>query len=522
MPTTADYLNNLLAQRDNLADNLVAKGVSASKTELLDTLVPKVLQIEESSGSNGLNIYTQMNEPATKEGIWLQTNNTYDKIVVDSSTYLSGSKLLPGEDGFPNYSDPSGYVTKTVYYEPTDCLYSIGSSVSYIKVNKLDLKTNIKTTVFEFKDTTFETHEKLGLILSGDCIYIISEYSYNSYIHHYLRRYNISSNTLTNLFASTSNAMPYYITTYGYFRRTAGGTISPLVEHNGLLYFIGGITKFTGSNQKVYLCSYNTLTGVFSQIREVGNHNTSNSILSSAQKNRCTILGIVGKYIIIQHIWGYYTDSTTKDLYRDIYLYDIDINSMSLYRSSLMYSEVTAIGKTVENLDLNTDMSRCFVADNKMHLLLGFDFNKIDNIYQSLVLDVNTGVISTLPLADNMAYHADINSFTSTATCAVYIPTLHQLWCIRSNSSSSSAIVYAYSVISKQYEDGDLVLIRTSDINGKYYTVLAEIQKELTAKDLTPFTRLCTGFDNAYLFKDGDLKAPPAYYGDGTQWIKIR
>lgn len=41
----ADYLSNLITQRNNLANNLVEKGVEASQTELFDTLVPKVLEI---------------------------------------------------------------------------------------------------------------------------------------------------------------------------------------------------------------------------------------------------------------------------------------------------------------------------------------------------------------------------------------------------------------------------------------------------------------------------------------------
>lgn len=52
MPTTADYLNDLVAQKNALADNLNAKGISASGTELLNTLVPKVLEISGEGGGD--------------------------------------------------------------------------------------------------------------------------------------------------------------------------------------------------------------------------------------------------------------------------------------------------------------------------------------------------------------------------------------------------------------------------------------------------------------------------------------
>ena len=54
MPTTADYLNDLVAQKNALADNLNTKGVSASHSETLNTLVPKVLEISgEGGGDSG-------------------------------------------------------------------------------------------------------------------------------------------------------------------------------------------------------------------------------------------------------------------------------------------------------------------------------------------------------------------------------------------------------------------------------------------------------------------------------------
>ncbi len=54
MPTTADYLNDLVAQKNALADNLNTKGVSASQNETLNTLVPKILQISgEGGGDSG-------------------------------------------------------------------------------------------------------------------------------------------------------------------------------------------------------------------------------------------------------------------------------------------------------------------------------------------------------------------------------------------------------------------------------------------------------------------------------------
>ena len=57
MSSVTDYLNNLEAQRDALATNLSARGQSASNTELLDTLVPKVLNLKPANYVQGVEYY---------------------------------------------------------------------------------------------------------------------------------------------------------------------------------------------------------------------------------------------------------------------------------------------------------------------------------------------------------------------------------------------------------------------------------------------------------------------------------
>lgn len=57
MSSVTNYLNNLASQRDALAANLASKGQSASNTELLDTLVPKVLNLKPSNYVQGVEYY---------------------------------------------------------------------------------------------------------------------------------------------------------------------------------------------------------------------------------------------------------------------------------------------------------------------------------------------------------------------------------------------------------------------------------------------------------------------------------
>ena len=50
MPTTSEYLQQLQTDKQNLVDNLVTKGVSATNDETFTSLVPKVLDIQSGSG----------------------------------------------------------------------------------------------------------------------------------------------------------------------------------------------------------------------------------------------------------------------------------------------------------------------------------------------------------------------------------------------------------------------------------------------------------------------------------------
>lgn len=67
MPNIAEYLSELNKQRTKLAENLTAMGVQATTTEKLNTLVPKVLQIQQSG------------DGTVKEAVLLDTNTFTSK-----------------------------------------------------------------------------------------------------------------------------------------------------------------------------------------------------------------------------------------------------------------------------------------------------------------------------------------------------------------------------------------------------------------------------------------------------------
>lgn len=76
--TIAQYLTELERQRDNLAANLVTMGVSAAASEKLNTLVPKVLQIPQSGGTQP--VKTILFDSDNRNNIYLQNGDTVSGI----------------------------------------------------------------------------------------------------------------------------------------------------------------------------------------------------------------------------------------------------------------------------------------------------------------------------------------------------------------------------------------------------------------------------------------------------------
>ena len=97
MPNISEYLSELVTQKSSLAANLVTKGVSASDSETLNTLVPKVLLIPSGSG-------------ITPTG----TINISENGTVDVTNYASATVEVSGASIDPDHMYYNGYLLPTI------------------------------------------------------------------------------------------------------------------------------------------------------------------------------------------------------------------------------------------------------------------------------------------------------------------------------------------------------------------------------------------------------------------------
>lgn len=173
MATTAQYLNKLVEQKNTLADNLVAKGVTATHDETLETLVPKVLDIT-SGGGNG--IY-----PVDETGL-----PTGDVVVPDNVTNLSASVFQNNKNitsvTLPNTLTAIGNNT----FQNCSNLQTINIPNNITKIPQFCFsgdsnlqKINIPAKVTEISQNCFESCKNLSQVTVADgASYSIGNYAF--------------------------------------------------------------------------------------------------------------------------------------------------------------------------------------------------------------------------------------------------------------------------------------------------------------------------------------------------------
>ena len=135
-----------------VATAITDKGVDTAADATFAVMAANIRAIE-SGGGVGLNVFTQETEPETKEGVWVQTANPHQSIVVGNETYVSSGSMTPGEWAeisiLPYIDNPS---TALVYNNEIHIFGGSSSSSNYRKHYKYDGTTWSSVSTLPYPD----------------------------------------------------------------------------------------------------------------------------------------------------------------------------------------------------------------------------------------------------------------------------------------------------------------------------------------------------------------------------------
>lgn len=147
----ADKLNELVIQRDNLANNLNTMGVSASTDETLSTLVPKVLDIETGSGGTEvekgiiINAFDENGRATDIEIVgFTAIPSSYLYYAGYNGGWLATGSRVKIADGVVNTGPNTFERSKVTYVDLPPSLVVIGNSVfRESNLNSIDIPASV-------------------------------------------------------------------------------------------------------------------------------------------------------------------------------------------------------------------------------------------------------------------------------------------------------------------------------------------------------------------------------------------
>lgn len=324
-PTTAEYLESLQNDLNRITTALDLE----EGTNFTD-----IAQMSEDGDIGGAepNIFVQTTEPETKEGIWVQSNLTYDKIVIDNNVvaqfeWTSESKMANIPSDLSTYGGVSTFDDNDLFWFQGQSLYqynfqskqwssalgtNLGSSIYDIAMSEkyVVLKqgsSNRRFRIYNRLNNTW-TDQNYGLnIQSGTSMIIIGEYlyyfGYNSDTSNNItQKVNLTTGEFTTLTALSKTGDNYFIRACIYYDAT-----------NDLVYLFL-------DNKKVY--RYSIANDNYTYLGEMQNRINPNGT------NATSTVGRMGNYLYLPPC-PYVTGSSTY-VGRTIHRYNLSTNEDEL------------------------------------------------------------------------------------------------------------------------------------------------------------------------------------------------
>lgn len=415
------------------------------------------------SGGGGLNIFTQNNEPAVKEGVWIKTTNKYRYLYFDSSIFLRDDW---NDVNVLSYPDSPQTINKAASVYHDNKVYFIGGAATATGssgINSLrvyDLQTNT---------WSFLANCPVGIIDARAVVYQNVIYvclgTVASTISNVIYAYDIATNTWSNKVNSSS---------------FANGSAVNLVEDK--IYLIGGRNQagVVVNQALIYDITNNSLSVMPS-------FNIPNIYCGSVYSNG---------YIYCVGGVGQNSNNAIPSLTR------VDINTGF---STQLNPMPVALAGTVYST---------FLFENKIYVLGG------ERVYNSTNINDFYNYVYVYDIANDSwdALDTPIPYNVSRGTSVYGNNGIYYFGGVNATNVILSTRKLNFSA--KTFPNNSLVFLRGGIRTGSYYAAFSSVNVNILGD--SNVSRLLSPFDDVYYYVNDNLVSYESYYGDGNQWIKFK
>ncbi len=388
---------------------------------------------KSKGGGDGssMNIFTQLEEPSVKNGIWLQTDKEMEHIYGDDDVVESESWYPDGT--FRNI--PYSFSYGSVVTIGTD-IYLLGGGSNNGAYNyKYDTLTDTYT---QLTNIPYNFYNGSAVNIGTD-IYLFgsSKSGYGNYSYKY--------DTLTDTYTQLTN-IPY---------SSSSRVAAVSIETDIYLFY-----RYSSTNKLA--CKYNTLTDAYTQITDI-------------------------PYI--------FYNGSAVNIGTNIYLLGSEINSNNNYKYDTLtdtYTQLTNIpfgffGGSATSI--GTDIY-LFGSGNSSYYTRAYKYDTLTDTYTQLT---------------NIPYNF-YNGSAVTVNFKIYL----------FGGSGYPTKVQCMQAQTKTYEDNSVIISQGRLYNVGYAT-------EVFSNSLAEIS-LLYAFADAWFYteEEGLITNIPTYYGNGTEWIKIK
>lgn len=440
-------------------------------------------------GDIGTAIYLQDTTPEDPNGIWINTDKTYDNIYIENERYVTDGSILFSNADTTDPSNPIANHTNNnmdlcgaTYAQKGNVVHFFGYYSSTSSMNTTELvhrhwKYDFDTDTWTQLSDCPTPQGGVKAVWIGDYIYIFgTAYPVNSDYRLYAYKYDTINDTWERI--ADLPTMSTNITFYG---------LGCVYDNNDTIYIIGYIYnyKYTISTDSYTLLANSSVSGY-------------NNAVYYDNKIYC-----LGRYVNTSGRFSYY--------------YDIDTNTWNTYgvANGTYYGPSNTSSYSAGGILINNKLY-CFASSSEYTLTPTLSTNPYgwislddSSLYKKITKKANYSITTGcggFPICNFTTARGNVIVFFFGITSGT-----------TGNDNNQIGII----VEDKDYtdlENNTLIIYSTDGTMGTYTTPLYQNEKVVNGKIYQKF--------NDVNFWDAEnqtlIKNLSTYYGDGTNWIQIK